>query len=104
MSAADGLHLTLPRALDNTFYTAQPQRDSGCRDAKQARNQLPGRVRAGGGGAAPSSPPTFATDPAHLLTPPPPHPQAGYKETEAQRPGALLLLSATGGTKEKTQC
>lgn len=42
--------------------------------------------------------------PAHLLTPPPPHPQAGYKETEAQRPGALLLLNATGETKETTQC
>lgn len=71
MSAADGLHLNLPRAPDNTFDTAQPQGDSGRRDAKQAHSQLPGTVRAGGGGAAPGSPPTFATDPAHPLTPPP---------------------------------
>lgn len=71
MSAADGLHLNLPRAPDNTFDTAQPQGDSGRRDAKQAHSQLLGTVRAGGGGAAPVSPPTFATDPAHPLTPPP---------------------------------
>jgi hypothetical protein len=100
MSAADGHHLNLPRTSDNTFDTAQPQRDS---DAKQAGSQLPGRVRAGGGGAAPGSPPTFAIEPAHPLTPPLPHPQAEYRETEAQRLGALLL-SVTGGTKEKTQC
>lgn len=101
MSAADGLHLNLPRAPDNTFHTAQPQGDSGRRDAKQAPSQqLPSTVQAGGGGAAPGSPPTFAIDPAYPLAPPPPHPQAGYRETEAQGLGALLL-SVTGGTEER---
>lgn len=90
-------HQTTPSILPS------PKGDSGSRDANQARSQLPGRVPAGGGGAAPGSPPTFATNPAHPLAPPLPQPQAGYRETEAQRLGALLL-SVTGGTKEKTQC
>lgn len=96
MSAADG-----PQSTRQHFQHSPAPRGPGrCQDAKQAPCQRHSTVPAGGGGAAPGSPPTFATDPAHPLTPPH-YPQAGYRETEAQRLGALLL-SMTGGSTEKT--